>query len=166
MDGIGEGVTQGASRNEIAIQALNDVKENVFITTVARRLDNISDFDGAVQLTTEALKEASRRYDRQILITTAWEGLFKTSFFFLVALAVIIAIGQMSTTPIAVSPILMTSLTLLIVASFFPLRRAVRIEAGIKREIDAHSDVLSMLYREKILAKIKSLTEKQNTVGS
>ena len=96
MDGIGEGVTQTASRNEIAIQALNDVKENVFITTVARDLDNISDFDGAVQLTTEALKEASRRYDRQILITTAWEGLFKTSFFFLVALAVIIAIGQMS----------------------------------------------------------------------
>jgi len=150
-------MSQSAIKNKLAVQAGNDVKDNVFVTMVTNNLDNISDFDGALQLTTDALKTASTRYDKQILKTAVWDAVFRVSFFALVALSLIIAIGQMSTKPILISPILVVLLGFLVVSSICPLRRANRIEAGIKRELDAHSDVLSMLYREKILAKIKSL---------
>lgn len=139
------------------IAAGGNIKENVFITMAANDLENISDLDGAVQLTTDALKVASKRYDRQIWKTAVLEALSKISFFALLAFFMIIAIGQMSTKPISVFPFLAVLLAVLSVSSLVPLRRAVRIEAGIKREIDAHNDVLSMLYKEKILAKIKSL---------
>lgn len=139
------------------IAAGGNIKENVFITMAAKDLENISDFDGALQLTTDALKAASKRHDCQIWKTAAWEALSKISLFALLSFFMIIAIGQMSTKPISVSPFLAVLLAVLSVSSLVPLRRAVRIEAGIKREIDAHNDVLSMLYKEKMLAKIKSL---------
>ncbi|MBU1417393.1 MAG: hypothetical protein KKI15_02790 [Proteobacteria bacterium] len=149
-------MSQTAIKNKLAVQAGNDVKENIFITMVTNDLDKISDFDGALKFTADALKAASRRYERQILKTLVWDTLFKLSLIALVAIFLIISIGQLSTKPISVSPFLLVSLCLLMV-SIAPLRNAARMEACIKREIDAHSEVLSMLYKEKILAKIKGL---------
>ncbi len=124
---------------------------------VANDLDKISDFDGALKFTADALKAASKRYDRQILKTLLWDTLFKMSLLALVAIFLIISIGQLSIKPIFLSPFLMVSLSLLVLCFVTPLRKAARMEACIKREIDVHFEVLSMLYKEKILAKIKGL---------
>ncbi len=150
-------MSQTAIKNKLAVQAGNDVKENIFITMVTNDLDKINDFDGALKFTADALKSASKRYERQILKTVVWDTLFKFSLIALVAIFLVISIGQLSIKPIFVSPFLMVSVCLLTLCFVTPLRKAARMEACIKREIDAHSEVLSMLYKEKILAKIKGL---------